>query len=196
MADRYRTFAELSAVEIRGKDYDIFVTNRDSDVAVIAPHGGEIEPHTTLIAEAIANQIYSFYSFSGLIPGRPHGDLHVASTRFREPKCWALVPNCDIVVAIHGRRDRDEPETVWIGGADTILGEAIRKELEAEKFVARIERGEIAGDDSNNICNCGRSGKGVQLEIPRTLRQELNDKKERLLAFSRAIQNAINRTSK
>jgi phage replication-related protein YjqB (UPF0714/DUF867 family) len=164
-------------------------------VAVIAPHGGEIEPHTTLIAEAISDRSFNFYSFSGLIPRRPHGDLHVASTHFREPECYALVSNCKTVVAIHGRKDREEPKTVWIGGLDANLGDAIRDELKAENFSTRIERGDLGGANPENICNQGRSKKGVQLEVPRTLREELNDNKDRLLAFSRAIKTAISRTS-
>jgi phage replication-related protein YjqB (UPF0714/DUF867 family) len=42
--DTYRSFAELSAHERLGKDYTIDFVERDSPVAIIAPHGGKIEP--------------------------------------------------------------------------------------------------------------------------------------------------------
>ena len=54
MVDRYRNFAQLRNGETEGIDYRICSTERESFAAIIAPHGGSIEPGTSEIAAAIA----------------------------------------------------------------------------------------------------------------------------------------------
>ena len=44
MADRYADFATLAAAHDHGKDYRITVQDRGTRVAILAPHGGTIEP--------------------------------------------------------------------------------------------------------------------------------------------------------
>jgi phage replication-related protein YjqB (UPF0714/DUF867 family) len=52
MAGKYSNYAELAAAEKEGIDFDVVVAKRDpSRVAVIAPHGGGIEPRTGSIAK-------------------------------------------------------------------------------------------------------------------------------------------------
>ncbi|EHS52160.1 protein of unknown function DUF867, partial [Rhizobium sp. PDO1-076] len=87
----YPSFSELSAREIENVDYQISVVNRDSMVAVIAPHGGHIEPGTSELAQAIAGEDLSMYIFSGLRPGRHHRELHITSTNFDEKRCLDLL---------------------------------------------------------------------------------------------------------
>jgi phage replication-related protein YjqB (UPF0714/DUF867 family) len=55
-------------------------------VAIIAPHGGKIEPGTSEIAAAIAGDDYSLYRFQGL-RDRPREELHITSAKFDEPTC-------------------------------------------------------------------------------------------------------------
>lgn len=191
MVDRYSSFAQLERGETKGVDYDIRTVRRPSPVAIIAPHGGEIEPGTTSIAEATAGSTFNFYSFIGLKPGRPHGDLHIASTSFDEPKCCAIVENCDIVVAVHGRADRNDPKTVWLGGRFISLRDAIAAALSKASFVAHAVDGQLAGTASSNICNRGTRAAGVQLELPRSLRDELQKYPTRLFEFSNVIRSAI-----
>ena len=58
--DTYTCFADLQSHEVRGKDYGLDVRCQSgARVAVIAPHGGEIEPETAKIAEAIAGTEFS-----------------------------------------------------------------------------------------------------------------------------------------
>ena len=45
-SDKYRDYADLAAHEKEGADYRITVLRRPSPIAVIAPHGGGIEPQT------------------------------------------------------------------------------------------------------------------------------------------------------
>ena len=65
--DEYSCFVELAAREERGVDYEICARRKaTSRVAVIAPHGGRIEPETSRIAENIAGAEFSLYCFLGL----------------------------------------------------------------------------------------------------------------------------------
>ena len=54
MMDRYKNFAELQKGEKANEDYTIFYHEADSGIAVMALHGGGIEPGTIDIADALA----------------------------------------------------------------------------------------------------------------------------------------------
>ena len=54
MADRYPNFEVLSLNETSGIDFRILARGARAGFAVIAPHGGGIEPGTSEIADAIA----------------------------------------------------------------------------------------------------------------------------------------------
>jgi len=192
MPDKYQNFERLKAGEVKGLDYDIRVIKRDRPVAIITPHGGEIEPYTTLIAEKIAGDRYNFYSFIGLNKKRPHGDLHITSSKFDEPDCLKLVSACDVVVAVHGRKDGTDRNTVWLGGRDIGLRDAVNLNLKASGFLATLAPDcKLRGETQNNICNRGRRKAGVQLELPRTLREILSSDELCLNKFASAISEAI-----
>ena len=95
------------------------------------------------------------------------------------------------MVAIHGRKDRDDPKTVSLGGHYIGLRDKIATALEATNFATRAAKGPLTGTDLSNICNRGRRREGVQLELPRTLRGELQKTQSRLRDFSNAIRRAI-----
>ena len=175
MTDRYSSFSELSKHEQEGTDYRILLTDREAVAAVIAPHGGYIEPGTSEIAREIAGTDLSLYCFEGLQPGRAHRDLHITSTNFDEPSGCALVARADIVIALHGRMDRGAPHVIWIGGLDRMLKIAIGAELKRSGFVVDAGGHGLPGTDPQNICNRGRLRRGVQLELPRTLRDTLRE---------------------
>jgi phage replication-related protein YjqB (UPF0714/DUF867 family) len=172
MPDLYGRFDELAAAEREGRDFRIDCDERPSPVAIIAPHGGEIEPGTSEIAAAIAGDRFSLYRFEGL-RARPHGDLHITSNRFDEPRCCALVARSAVVVTVHGRGDDDDPATVWVGGRDMAARSAIAAALIAAGFSATTSPPRLEGKSPQNICNRGSAGQGIQLEIPRTLRDRL-----------------------
>lgn len=67
MVDKYSNYDELSCHEPKGIDYRIRCVS-SSDIAILAIHGGKIEPGTTEIAEAVAKNQHSFYTFEGLKP--------------------------------------------------------------------------------------------------------------------------------
>jgi phage replication-related protein YjqB (UPF0714/DUF867 family) len=191
LPDRYARFSELAAHEIEGVDFAVANEERDSLVAVIAPHGGHIEPHTTEIARAIAGTEYSFYAFDGLRAGRPHRDLHITSHKFDEPRCLGLIAFCDIVVAVHGRRDGDDKKSTWVGGNDRNLRAAIAHALSKNNFPTIHENLSLPGEDCHNICNRGRRDQGVQLEIPRSLRDELDATPNLLRRYVEAIRSTL-----
>jgi phage replication-related protein YjqB (UPF0714/DUF867 family) len=167
MADRYRTFDELARSEVAGVDYRVY--KRDAGrTLILAPHGGGIEPGTSELAVAIAGKDHSLYLFEGLKRVRDV-DLHITSTHFDEPECLIAIQRCDTVLAIHG--EAGDTAVVHIGGRDITGGRRIEAELKNAGFNARrCEQPDLAGESERNICNRGRSGEGIQLEITAGLR--------------------------
>lgn len=167
MADKYRSFEELAAHEKLGEDYEFEARRKaDSQVAIIAPHGGRIEPTTDAIADAIAGKDFSFYGFRGLKNG---SDLHITSHRFNEPTCEELIRNHETVIAIHGWGAAGE--RLCIGGRDSELAEKLKTALTDAGFKVDAPEGGLAGADPQNIVNRGASGKGVQVELTMGLRR-------------------------
>ena len=64
--DRYAGFAELAGHERLGTDYRIRLRSACPAFAIVAPHGGGIEPGTSELAEAVSGEQLSFYAFEGL----------------------------------------------------------------------------------------------------------------------------------
>ena len=190
-SDWYRNFNALSRAETRGVDYNIHIRRRNSPVAIIAVHGGQIERGTSEIAAATADESFNLYLFEGIKPGRAHVELHVTSTLFDEPACVELVSMSDVVVSIHGRLDRDDPAAVWLGGLDIELRDAISNHLDEAGFLTRTENHMFPADEPENICNRGRRSMGVQMEVPGTLRQKLLGDAGQRNAFARALRNTI-----
>ncbi len=191
--DQYGSFSALQEHEVEGVDYRIRMEDRSSPVAIIAPHGGFIEPTTSEITVEIAAESFSFYCFEGLAADRSHHDLHITSAHFDEPMALGLVSGSQVVVAIHGRLDRDDPETSWVGGLDTALRDLIVQSLRENGFavIARTRGEALAGTGTGNICNRGRRNAGVQLEIPRYVRDVLITDTEKMRLYAGSIRRAI-----
>lgn len=166
----YGSFAELSLHEQEDRDWRRVVAVRDSDVAILAPHGGAIESGTSEIAREIAEPDFCLYCFEAL-RARGNQRLHIASSLFDDPECLALLARARIVVAIHGC-DSSAPY-VALGGLHLALRERLGASLAQAGFpvVAATER--QAGVNRANICNRGATGQGAQLEISRGLRKTL-----------------------
>lgn len=171
--DTYASFADLAEHETAGVDYTILFRESDSGIAVMAPHGGGIEPGTVDIADAVAGTTHSFYAFKGL---KKQGNrrLHITSNRFDEPIGLQVSMRALVAVSIHGSRDPNE--IVLIGGLAGELKQNILDELTSARFHAFIcNQPGLRGISPDNICNRCRQGKGVQLEISRGLREKLFD---------------------
>ena len=124
MADKYPNFATLALNERSGIDYGVIVRRARPAFAIIAPHGGGIETGSSEIADAIADEGFSFYAFEGLKSSR-NAVLHITSTRFDEPMCFNILGNSGVVLTIHGEDSDGAGEGVFVGGLDIALGAQI-----------------------------------------------------------------------
>ena len=194
MTSPYRRFEELSQQEVEGRDYQIRVRLRDERVLIMAPHGGKIEPTTCMIAEAIAGENYSYYSFDGL-KSQGNSVLHIESHLFDEPRAVQAVKNADVVITVHGQLNHQEG-FIMVGGLHVDLRSDIRRRLEAAGFQTRTPPEGLQGIDPENICNRGRLKGGVQLEISRRERDLLRTNQDRLMRFASAVRDAIQRFTK
>lgn len=187
MSDLYGSYADLAAGEAEGVHYRIRVIERASPIAVVAPHGGRIEAGTSQTAALIAADVFSLYCFEGLVSGRR---LHITSARFDEPRALALVESSDIAIGVHGRADRGDHRTIWLGGLHESLRDEIGAALERVGFKTSTDH-HMQGKAPGNICNRGRLRAGVQLELPMSLRISfLNDPFARQ-AFGSAVRDTI-----
>jgi len=169
VADKYKSFAEMAAKEKEGRDYTIESRIGSNSVAIVAVHGGNTEPGTTEMANAIAGDKYSFYSMTSA-KALDNADLHVTSSKFDEPVVVGIVKNAATVISIHGAGDKED--AIWIGGRAMQLGYWIKKSLEAYGFIVK-EEARFSGLAKSNIVNRGITGAGVQLEISRGLRNKM-----------------------
>ena len=163
-----RSFSELQRHAQRGRDYRVAVRRGATGLLVMAPHGGGIEPGTDHLAAALAGRRHAFYAFAGL---KPHGNasLHLSSHRFDEPTARRMVHAARGVLTLQGHHGGDG--VICVGGRDREGGRVFQRCLRQAGFKARsCGRKGIAGRHPANLCNRGRSGRGVQLEIARDLR--------------------------
>ncbi len=171
LADSYRGFDDLARLHTEGVDYAIHVHAPEAArAAIIAPHGGRIEGGTSAAARRIAGDDHALYLFEGLRVENDNFDrLHLTSHFFDEPRCLALIGGCDTVIAVHGYA-APGPD-VLLGGRDLGLRQALAQALAGQGLTVATDGHAYPGMDPRNICNRGRSGQGVQLELSRTLRR-------------------------
>ena len=191
MTSPYKNFEELAQREVEGKGFQIRHHTRDERVLIMAPHGGKIEPATSMIAEAIAGENYSYYSFEG-IKEEGNGVLHIESHLFDEPRGLQAAQKADIVITVHGQLDHKEG-FIMVGGLHVDLRSEVRRRLEAAGFQTRTPPEGLQGIDPENICNRGKLKGGVQLEVSRKERDLLKTDKERLERLASAVRKAIQR---
>jgi phage replication-related protein YjqB (UPF0714/DUF867 family) len=170
-SDDFRCYDDLARHYVEGVDYAVQVISRErSPVAVLAPHGGRIEGRTSEIARLIAGDEHRLYLFEGL---RTSGDnfdcLHLSSHRFDEPRALDLISCCDTVVAVHGYA-ASGPD-VLLGGLNERLKRRVAHAIAGIGLSCLSDGHRFPGRDPRNICNRGRSGEGVQLELSEDLRK-------------------------
>lgn len=190
--DKYVSMTALLAAE-NPNHYAIRRIPRNSNIAILAPHGGKIEPGTSEIAEAIAGNDYNFFAFEGRMSRSNYDSLHVTSSHYDQETCLDLIKTCDYVVAIHGWGTSDR--LIYIGGLDEPLKTRIAERLDAAGFrTESTGRMHLQATSPRNICNRGRRGKGAQLEISASLRKEFTAARVRnasLATFASAVRRAI-----
>ena len=168
---KYKNFAQMRRHEKEGTDFQIKWRKTDSTYAIVAPHGGWIEPGTGELADAIAGQDHNYYCFKG-IKRKNNTSLHLASDHFDEPEAIALLSTVRTVITLHGCKD--ERSITHIGGSNKELITKIDTSLTENGFLTNTEpRSYLSGEKKSNLCNRGQTGQGVQLELSHTLRSQL-----------------------
>jgi phage replication-related protein YjqB (UPF0714/DUF867 family) len=168
--DRFSSFAELSRHMREGADFEIRLSRGIWPVMIAAPHAGRIEPGTGRIARAIAGSEFSVYEFRGIRPSE-NWKLHLTAHRFDEPRCLAAVRLARLAVTVHGVRG--EESFVMVGGKAVGLAGKIAELLSEAGFHVRESTGGLRGLHPQNLCNRGRAGRGVQIEMSAGLRRFL-----------------------
>jgi phage replication-related protein YjqB (UPF0714/DUF867 family) len=166
----YSNFGELLKNEVEGRDFLRIYQIRHSPVAIVAPHGGGIEPGTSEIAQAIAGEEYSLYCFDSL---KTNGNeiMHITSHDFDDPLCLYIAQNAQVVVSIHGCSDEDPG--VFLGGLHSKLRDQVQACLLTTGFMAFLDDERHPGKHIDNVCNLGKSGAGIQLEVSLGLRRRM-----------------------
>lgn len=168
-SDDLTSFADLCSQFAEGRDFVVEIARRPSTAAVIAIHGDPIERGVSRIARQIAGQVHNLYLLEGRLPALNYEYLHLASSRFDDPRCLDLVSRCDRVVTIHGCNGLEE--NVLLGGLDEALKARIAVALTAAGVPCQTEGHRFPGRQPLNICNRGATGMGVQIELTDPVRE-------------------------
>jgi phage replication-related protein YjqB (UPF0714/DUF867 family) len=163
------TYPNFSVLEQHEHDFSIELADRKAATTILAPHGGGIEPHTSEIARLIAGDEYNYFLFNGTKPSG-NSALHITSHRWDHPQALALVTRSLRVIAVHGCKATEA--VVIIGGRDSLLRDQLIEEMGRHAVAAIVANGRNSGRHRLNICNRGLTGRGVQLEISRPLRDD------------------------
>lgn len=175
-ADKYPDFATLAQNEVQNQDYRIIVSNLQAPLTIFAIHGGLIEPGTSELAQAIAEDSANLYIFEGLKKDNPFS-LHITSARFDEPQALKLTLRSQSCVSVHGYIG-DGSKAICVGGNDKLLAEKIVKGLNEAELDFEVIYPCLAypATHPKNIVNrC--LNKGVQLEISQGLWDEMASNK-------------------
>ena len=168
-SDTLTGFADLCTRYAEGRDFVVEVHRRASSVAIVAIHGDPIERGVSNIARQIAGSEHNLYLLEGRLPALNYEHLHLASSRFDDPRCLDLLTGCDRVVTIHGCNGLEE--NVLLGGLDDVLKARITAALKAAGVPVQGDGHRFPGRQHSNICNRGATAKGVQVELTDPVRE-------------------------
>lgn len=182
----YDSFKAMAGENIYGRDYSIESYKRNSDVTVIAIHGGDIEKHTALVARKTADVIFNLYVFNGW--GEDAKKFHITATDFDEPIAENIVSGAKFAVSFHAMRGKNN--IVCIGGSNDKAGSIMRQKLEKAGFKAEFPCERLPGKAKNNIVNKPLYG-GIQLEMTQDLLDGLAFNIKDLSKFTDTVRNAV-----
>lgn len=168
--DRYKNFSEMTKDQTEGKEFFVRHKYLTKKCAVIAPHGGWIEPGTSEIVDRISNGNLSYYIFDGL-NAKNNKDLHITSKNFDDDRCLELLNRVNKAVTIHG--ENGDGDFIYIGGLDFALSRIIYNNLSKIGFKVfdHIDKRFLA-TSVDNICNKSILKIGVQIEISKGIRKK------------------------
>lgn len=164
-------FSDLAKVQAEGSDFRVHIrSNAKPSIAAMAPHGGSIEQGSSEVAREIAGADFNLYLFEGIRPAGNYAALHLTSHKFDETRCVELLSNCDHVIAIHGCRG--EKQQALVGGLDEPLKSSLAQAIAGLGIDTRLQGHQFPAVEPKNICNRGRRGVGVQIEMTVALRRQ------------------------
>nr|WP_221377719.1 poly-gamma-glutamate hydrolase family protein [Actinoplanes polyasparticus] len=180
-ARRFRRHAALDDSDGPGGNYP--------GTAIVALHGGGIEPGTSELCLAIAGYhpaggatggpVYDYWMFEG-IRSSGNAALHVTSTSCDDPVALATVAGSRRVLSLHGCSPGQaglgaDAAAVLVGGRDAGLKAALLGAYETAGVTA-IDADTVpplSGADADNIVNLSLRRSGVQLEMTTPLRTRM-----------------------
>jgi phage replication-related protein YjqB (UPF0714/DUF867 family) len=192
MKKEFPNFAALKGAKKEDKDYRVVVRSGSNTggALVMTPHGGGIERHVSMITAAVADGDLDMYCFEGIMR-EGNAELHITSENFDEDRAIELLKTKSTVVAIHGRADEGDADTIYLGGKDADLVAAIDEGLRAAGLKTKGSGHRFPGMKDSNIVNRGSTGKGAQLELPLSMRDRLANEPKLLEVFRSAVRGAI-----
>lgn len=200
-----------STVCLRNRDYTITKTLRNSQVVVLSIHGGKIEPMMSAITQMLARQYgWSRYDFNAhgtaqcLAQRSNFETLHITAAQFDDPDAIALVSRHPKAIAIHGAGDLPR-DTICVGGRNQAQIQAfikfiqqhqdkspyLLKPINAPKSDDKVCTA-LRGVDPLNIVNRNAHRAGLQLELSRSMRQDLVKQTAEAQALRQVVYSAIN----
>ena len=168
----YKNYSHLAKFESENIDYRIELKDNNTNILVIAPHGGKIEFYTSEITRALATNINSsYYIFEGCKESK-NFSLHLTSTIFDEPRAMELINKSNYIITIHGFAS--DKEIIHLGGKSKNLKNIFYSSLYKLGYKVVRNSEKYPGLDRKNICNKGKNGKGLQIEFSSAIRKTLN----------------------
>jgi phage replication-related protein YjqB (UPF0714/DUF867 family) len=167
--DRYDSYASLRSHERPGVDFVVRLRWGLSGIAVMAPHGGRIEPGTSEIARSIAGRDHTLYEFVGIKDKNNHA-LHLRSERFDEPRALEVIDRSRFLLIVHGCVGAKE--VLYLGGGTSPVKHELNRHLQALGLTVQ-SHSVYKGRHPGNLCNRLGNGSGLQLEFSAGLRNRL-----------------------
>lgn len=169
--DHFKSMTQLFSHTKEGTDWKKEIKKTNSNVIIVAPHGGNLEKGTTELTKLVANQNhYNYYSFTVLNHTNPE-KFHVTSPHYNDPTLLNMVKSKDFAISIHGAKGTKP--VIYLGGLDTPLKQAIKHELLKQHFIVKPSPTYLGGDLKENFVNRDFKDKGVQIELSTAFRKSL-----------------------
>ena len=169
--DYYASMTQLQRETKEGIDWKKEIRDQGNQVLIVAPHGGNIEQGTSELTKLLAQQGgYDYFSFEAMRPSN-NTQLHVTSTHYDDPTLHQMVEGRVATISIHGAKGDDQ--IVFLGGAKSVLRDAIQSQLESRGFAVQVPPEYLGGLNEDNFINKNENSTGVQLELTTALRKAL-----------------------
>lgn len=165
---KYSSYTELSREQRPNIDFKVTYRPGAKSFLITAPHGGNIEPGSTEIADAIASDKFGFYAFNGL--KRDSSDLYLPSTSFDEPELVRVTKNYGTTISVHIIEGSER--LVYVGGRFRQLSSAISQVLAGKGYPVKPLPETSVAYNMSNFINKTAVG-GVQIEITTALASEM-----------------------